>query len=461
MIKDLQKPKRKKAGVYQFFNGTEIIYIGSSKNLYERVRSYNNTDIKKNALINAETTKIHYIYTDDYKAEEVKLIQEHQPKFNIKSKSAEVYLKRNKKYMDSLLVEKVIPYSDIILIGTKKGTGKTTEEIRKMINKFFVNGKPSAYVRATIEQLEEFVQDDKFIQILKVLNFPLSKDIVVTRKGMFKLVYSKKSKKKLKQPIIYFLSINEAMKIQSSKFQKMNYIVFDEIQNHFVYTRTETTFNKFVNLVSSVLREESPAVIMLFNKVNNNDLFLQKFKLDKQIQHIKKGAIKRFKRVFYSDDRKKHVVIYFAIYNPFESLALRKSQEKSIGYKLSFLSEYGSVINSDDFYITGNEIKYIDRLGDFDGIINFNGHRIGLWRSKESDTLQFSSKYNQTGKEYYINITDYSIYANLIAQDFDLNIKNRLLHKSIEFENAEIFGLVIAMIDKINLWKNEKRKDII
>lgn len=453
--KNLEKPERNKAGVYQFIDSKDnIIYIGSSKNLYERIRSYTTTKNKlKESLINKYTAKINYIYCEDFKEQEKFLIEQLQPKYNKKEKEIKFYLKRDFKYIDNRLGKLALKNSEILLIPTKKGTGKTTQWIRDALIEYQKNGKPSYYVRNTIEQLEEFVQDDKFKAILDVLGFPITRDIIITRKGLFKYEYENKTKKKFKKPIIYFLSINEAMKIQSSKFLPGNYFILDEIQNHFMKSNGNI-FNKFVNLVASVLREENTKIIILFNKVSNNDLFLQKFRVDKQIQQIKKGAVKTFERTLGRDEDGKLVKIKVSVFNPRQSKKLREAQKKSIANKLSYLAgDYGNVINSDDFYIDLADAKYINKLGDFEGIINFNGFKIGLWISKDLN-FQFTSKYNITGKEYFLDIGEYSNSANLIKKDFLLKTKNKLLMREVEFEDSLIFQQVINMISQIDLYKN-------
>lgn len=137
------------------------------------------------------------------------------------------------------------------------------------------------------------------------------------------------------------------MNIQSTKFDEPNLIILDELMNHFS-SNNLMTFNKTINLIASILRDYNCPIYILFNKVDNNDIFLKMFKLEKAINQVKLGHVKKFKRDWKINDEL--VSIKFAIYNPLKSEELTETTKKSIGYRLSALSEYGSVINSDKFY---------------------------------------------------------------------------------------------------------------
>lgn len=456
MIKHLEKPKTNKSGVYQFLDANnKVIYVGSSKNLYERIRTYNRVKGNiKHSILNQHTKKIIYIYCDDYREKEIELIKELQPIHNKKDTKEEIYLKRNFKYIDNRLGKLALKKSEVLLVPTKKGTGKTTQWIREALIGYLKNGKPSFYVRATGEQLEEFIKDDKFVAVLDVVGFPYTRDMEITKKGLFILKYDRKTKKKIKKPIINFLNINDAMKIQSSKFLAGNYFIVDEIQNHFMKSQA-STFNKFINLAASVLREENTPIVILFNKVNNSDIFLQKFKVDKQVQKIKAGAVKTFERTIGKDQEGKPVKIKVSIYNPRQSRALKQAQKKAVATRMSYMAgDYGNVINSDDFYIDRSKIKYIERLGNFEGIINMEGYQLGLWHKGE--TFQFTTQYNKTGKEYFIGIGDYSTNTRLVKEDFLLTVKNRFLSKEVEFEDALVYDIVVKSLKSIDLYRNKK-----
>lgn len=81
----------KSSGIYMFKVNDEIVYIGSSKNLYQRM-SKHNTEIRKcsNAKFNPALYKflqtnpfiVEFHLTDKYREEEQKLIEKYKPKFN-------------------------------------------------------------------------------------------------------------------------------------------------------------------------------------------------------------------------------------------------------------------------------------------------------------------------------------------------------------------------------------------
>lgn len=81
----------KKAGVYLFKIDNEVIYVGSSKNLYQRMikhRSY----IRKGGAhgykqdlykyIQSNHFSVEFQLTDDYRQLEQELIEQHHPKYN-------------------------------------------------------------------------------------------------------------------------------------------------------------------------------------------------------------------------------------------------------------------------------------------------------------------------------------------------------------------------------------------
>jgi excinuclease ABC subunit C len=94
-VKDKLKEKAeslpKKPGVYLFKNGRgKIIYIGKARLLNERVKSYfqPSDDLKVQNIL-AETDDIDYILTDSEREAaflENNLVQQHQPKFNLRLK---------------------------------------------------------------------------------------------------------------------------------------------------------------------------------------------------------------------------------------------------------------------------------------------------------------------------------------------------------------------------------------
>ena len=95
MIKDLSHVPNK-PGVYQFFDNSQIIYIGKAKDLKKRVRSYFTPAIKdrkteqiKKQAIRVETFATHS--ETEALILEQQLIKEYKPKFNILLRDDKTY----------------------------------------------------------------------------------------------------------------------------------------------------------------------------------------------------------------------------------------------------------------------------------------------------------------------------------------------------------------------------------
>ena len=95
MIKDLSHVPNK-PGVYQFFDGSKIIYIGKAKDLNKRVRSYFTPAIKdrKTEQIKKQAIKVETFSTHSETEAlilEQQLIKEYKPKFNILLRDDKTY----------------------------------------------------------------------------------------------------------------------------------------------------------------------------------------------------------------------------------------------------------------------------------------------------------------------------------------------------------------------------------
>ena len=117
----------KEAGVYLFKIGNEVIYIGSSKNLYQRMAKHR-SNIRKGGNHNGTSKQELYQFlqknhftvefqtTDNYRQLEQKLIEQYHPKYNIlrastglgakKDREAEYGRERYQKYKEEILVQK-------------------------------------------------------------------------------------------------------------------------------------------------------------------------------------------------------------------------------------------------------------------------------------------------------------------------------------------------------------------
>lgn len=117
----------KKAGVYLFKVNEEVIYVGSSKNLYQRMAKHrsnirqggNHNGTSKQELyqfLQSNTFIVEIQLDADYRQLEQKLIEQYHPKYNIlrantglgakKGREAEYGRERYKKYKEEILDQK-------------------------------------------------------------------------------------------------------------------------------------------------------------------------------------------------------------------------------------------------------------------------------------------------------------------------------------------------------------------
>lgn len=383
------------------------------------------------------------------------------------------YLKKNKKYMDFDPIIKMEGKYDIALIQTRKGTGKTFGSIREGHIRFRQTGKPFAYTRATFEQLKEFASPDKYASLLSALGYYMAKNEKISTKGHYKLMNkTKKNTARSLVPINYFLSINQAMNIQSSKFEPLSLMILDEIQHHFREQKMDHV-NKAINLIASVLRDHNCPIWIISNKIDQEDIFLRKFKLEREMNKLHPGEVKRFTRTYKTGNKERVFIksnkesvdlessngkwvlrdevveIKFLIYKPAESNEFKDSTKKSIAYKLSALTDYGTVINSDDYFKKLKKLPYIKNLGNFKGKININGLEFGLWTYKTKsgkEIYQFSNKVNPTGKTRYFSYVDYDLGSLIGSFDFVKSLKHKLIKGELQFSDIDIFSVIIELI---------------
>lgn len=358
------------------------------------------------------------------------------------------YLKKDRKYIDFAPVIKAEGKYDIAFIPTMKGTGKTTKAIREGYISFQKTGMPFAYVRSTFEQLKEFSTPDKYGALLDTLGWYFAKNEKITSKGHFKLMNKTKNRRvRTNKPLSYFLSVNQAMNIQSSKFEKLSLMIFDEIQHHFNKGNEMGNINKIINLIASVLRDHNCPIWFIFNNIDQNAMLLRLFSIERMLAKLKDGQMKRVVRNFRIG--KENVSIRILLYKPAKPKDWIDSQKKSIGWKLSGLTDYGKVINSEEFVYSLRNLNYIKRLGNFKSIINFNGLEVGLWtykNAKGKEIYQFSRKFNKTGRTYYFSYWDFSKDSMIGSFDFLKNLKHKLIRKEIEYGDSEIFEAVVELM---------------
>lgn len=81
----------KEAGVYLFISNDEVIYVGSSKNLYQRISNHISSIRKGSAhgyqqdlyqFLQSNPFTVEFQLTDDYRQLEQELIEKYNPKYN-------------------------------------------------------------------------------------------------------------------------------------------------------------------------------------------------------------------------------------------------------------------------------------------------------------------------------------------------------------------------------------------
>lgn len=128
----------KKAGVYIFKVNNEVIYIGSSKNLYQRMAKHR-SNIRKGGNHNGTSKQELYQFLQsntfiveiqldaDYRQLEQKLIEQYHPKYNIlrantglgakKGREAEYGRERYQKYKEEILDQKKQYHNQLCLFN--------------------------------------------------------------------------------------------------------------------------------------------------------------------------------------------------------------------------------------------------------------------------------------------------------------------------------------------------------
>lgn len=176
-----------------------IIYVGKAKNLKNRVRSYfRGSHNTKTELLVSEIADFEYIVTSsniEALLLEINLIQEHQPKYNIKLKDDKSYpfIKLTKEKYPRLLITRQVKKDDGLYFGPYPDS-TAANEIKKLLDRIFPFKKcknpankvcfyyhlgqcsahtvcqtDASYYEAMTEDVRRFLngQDDKIVNQLK------------------------------------------------------------------------------------------------------------------------------------------------------------------------------------------------------------------------------------------------------------------------------------------------------
>lgn len=132
----------KESGVYIFSSNDEVIYVGSSNNLYKRMSVHissirkggTNNGISKQDLykfLQSNPFTVEFQITDDYKQLEQELVERYHPRYNIYRAYTGVALNGNRAEYDK---ERYQKYKDQIL-EQKKQYNKSHKEQKKQYKK--------------------------------------------------------------------------------------------------------------------------------------------------------------------------------------------------------------------------------------------------------------------------------------------------------------------------------------
>ncbi len=361
--------------------------------------------------------------------------------------------------------------ADINICANKKGPGKTMGAMREIIIYFIKDFKKGAYIRLTIEQIKFFC--GKFIQVLIDLGLrfrigiknSIWKHIKINENGVKIKLTSPKTNKYEWTDFIIFIACSEVNKIQSASFDNQNIrtVVIDEVENHFNNTETLQVFNSVVNLISSLTRINLKIkVYILFNLVNiNTNIFLQKFRLTKEILGLKNNqtiSVLRTRKYLSEVDNKWYKsVIKICVWKPCGSSKWQKQNEKTLHFKMSLYTEYGRVINSSNFFTGERGLKYIKVLGDYMYTINIFGVKFGVWRDKKNGDYQIHSSYNRTGLVDFFRFEDYEYNGFFQSPKRVKKIARALIAHNIQFQDFYSF----IFLTKILKFAETKNSEII
>ena len=125
MVEDIKLDRfSKEAGVYLFKTGNEVIYVGSSNNLYKRMTNHISS-IRQGSdhghkqdlyqYLQSNPFVVEFQITNDYKQLEQQLVEQHHPKYNSRraytglawnGNKAEYNRERYQKYKEQILDQK-------------------------------------------------------------------------------------------------------------------------------------------------------------------------------------------------------------------------------------------------------------------------------------------------------------------------------------------------------------------
>lgn len=303
-----------------------------------------------------------------------------------------------------------------MVIG-QRSNGKTYGTMKKVIEAYFNEGLPSAYLRRYAEEIRPKYASE-LLSPHKDLIVKLSKgkyNTCVYRNNQFVPAYQEEGEVKYKadSPILFTASLNTWNTMKGEDRGQLAYIIFDEFMTRDLYLKDE--FATFANAISSLVRDrEIKAIYMLANTVNKYSPYFSNmglFHIDEQEQ----GSIELYTynnekltvAVEYcaAADATKNIEHYYAFDNPQLDMITNGGWEearyKRIS-KLEFEANKETIVLK--FLVDFNNQKTVGEIHRYQDMIILFFHDIG------------NSNYKWTNRD--IIFTDKDCYSPLHQNSF-------------------------------------------
>ena len=203
-------------------------------------------------------------------------------------------------------------FTVLLLENVLRSNGKTYSLIKKVIDAYFTEKLPSAYIRRFAEDIKGGNMSSLFNPHLAYIK-KLSKgkyNNVIYRNNTFTLCYidsTGKTTVKADTPILFTCALSNYERSKGQDRGQIKYFIYDEFMTRSNYLSNE--FVKFSNVHSSFVRARAGVITyMLANTVNKYCVYFEEMGL-KDVEHMKQGEIYLYK---YNDEKLTVAVEYCA-----------------------------------------------------------------------------------------------------------------------------------------------------
>lgn len=305
-----------------------------------------------------------------------------------------------------------------MVIG-KRSNGKSYGTLRKVVEAYFRDDVPGAYIRRYGEEIRPKNISELLSPHYKLIE-KLSKgkyNACTYRNNQFTPVFVDKEtgdvKSKASKPILFTVALNTWNTVKGEDRGQLSYIIFDEFMTRELYLKDE--FATFANVISSLVRDrEVETIYMLGNTVNKYCPYFEEMGLV-HVNEQEQGTIELYSynndkltvAVEYCADTEntKNIEYYYAFDNPQLDMITNGNWEEA-KYKRLCRTEF-----------VANEKTMIAKF-----LVNFNNKEVigEIHRERYNLILLFhwkgGSKYNWGEKD--IIFTDKDTYSPLHQHSF-------------------------------------------